>query len=142
MQSNHLFNLQYRQLTENDYQDFLVKWWQDNRFTPPPIDFLPNNGKDGIVVINTDTNEKICAGFIYITNSEVAWLEFIVSNFEVKDKELRKQAIEFLITQLSITSNKKYIFTTVKNPNLIKHFTNSGFVIGSQNTTELICITK
>lgn len=137
-----MYNLHYKQLTENDYHDFLVKWWQDNRFTPPPIDFLPNNGKDGIVVINTDTNEKICAGFIYITNSEVAWLEFVVSNFEVKNKELRKQAIEFLISQLIKTSGKKYIFTTVKNPNLIKHFTNSGFVIGSESTTELIYITK
>lgn len=139
---NLMFNLQYRQLTENDYHDFLVKWWQDNRFTPPPIDFLPNNGKDGIVVINTDTNEKISAGFIYITNSEVAWLEFVVANFEIKDRELRKQAIELLIKQLALTSGKKYLFSSIKNPNLIKHFINSGFVVGSQNTTELICVTK
>jgi len=137
-----MFNLQYRQLTENDYNNFLVKWWKDNRFTPPPIDFLPNNGKDGIVVINSDTNEKICAGFIYITNSEVAWLEFIVSNFDVKNKDLRRQSIEFLINQLALTSNKKYIFTSVKNQNLIKHFTNSGFIIGSQNTTEMIFVRK
>lgn len=137
-----MFNLQYRQLTENDYQDFLVQWWKDNRFTPPPIDFLPNNGTDGIVVINSDTKEKICAGFIYITNSEVAWLEFVVGNFDVKNKELRKQAIEFLISKLVETSGKKYLFSSVKNPNLIKHFTNSGFLIGSQNTTELICVTK
>lgn len=137
-----MYNLKYRQLTENDYQDFLVKWWNDNRFTPPPIDFLPNNGNDGIVVFDADTNTNIVAGFVYITNSEVAWIEFIVANFEVKDRELRKQAIEFLIKQLSITSNKKYLFTSIKNPNLIKHFTNSGFVIGSQNTTELISVTK
>ena len=97
MQLKVMYNLEYRQLTENDYSDFLVKWWKDNRFPVPPIDFLPNNGKDGIVVINKDTNEKICAGFIYITNSEVAWLEFPVANFEIKNRELRKQAIEFLI---------------------------------------------
>jgi len=137
-----MYNLDYRQLTENDYNDFLVKWWQDNRFTPPPIDFLPNNGKDGIVIINSDTNEKICAGFIYITNSEVAWLEFIVANFEVKNKDLRKQAIEFLISQLSVDSNKKYIFTSVKNQSLIKHFTNLGFIVGTQNTTEMFCVAK
>lgn len=137
-----MFNLNYRQLTESDYHDFLVKWWQDNRFPPPPIDFLPNNGKDGIVVINTDTNEKICAGFIYITNSEVAWLEFVVANFDVKNRALRKQAIEFLIQSLVKSSNKKYIFSSIKNPNLIRHFTNSGFIIGTQNTTELIYITK
>jgi hypothetical protein len=137
-----MFNLQYRQLTENDYQEFLVKWWTDNRFTPPPIDFLPNNGKDGIVVFDADTKTNVAAGFIYITNSEVAWIEFIVSNFEVKDKQLRKQSIEFLINQLVVSSNKKYFFTSIKNPSLIKHFTNSGFIIGSQNTTELIYVIK
>ena len=142
MPLNRMFNLEYKQLTENDYYDFLIKWWSDNRFAPPPIDFLPNNGTDGIVIINSETKEKICAGFIYVTNSEVAWLEFIVSNFEVKDKELRKQAIAFLISQLSILSKKKYIFTSVKNKNLINHFENLGFKIGSKNTTEMFCVLK
>ena len=137
-----MFNLKYRQLTENDYSDFLIKWWTDNRFTPPPIDFLPNNGKDGIVVYDADTNTNIAAGFVYITNSEVAWVEYIVANFEVKDKELRKQAIEFLIKQLALSSGKKYLFNSIKNPNLIKHYLNSGFVVGSQNTTELLCVAK
>ncbi len=137
-----MFNLKYRQLTENDYSDFLIKWWTDNRFTPPPIDFLPNNGKDGIVVYDADTNTNIAAGFVYITNSEVAWVEYIVANFEVKDKELRKQSIEFLIKQLALSSGKKYLFSSLKNPNLIKHYLNSGFVVGSQNTTELLCVAK
>lgn len=137
-----MFNLKYRQLTENDYSDFLIKWWNDNRFTPPPIDFLPNNGKDGIVVYDADTNTNIAAGFVYITNSEVAWVEYIVANFEVKDKELRKQSIEFLIKQLALSSGKKYLFSSLKNPNLIKHYLNSGFVVGTQNTTELLCVAK
>ena len=137
-----MFNLKYRQLTENDYSDFLIKWWNDNRFTPPPIDFLPNNGKDGIVVYDADTNTNIAAGFVYITNSEVAWVEYIVANFEVKDKELRKQSIEFLIKQLALSSGKKYLFSSLKNPNLIKHYLNSGFVVGTQNTTELLYVAK
>lgn len=137
-----MYNLNYRQLTDNDYQDFLCKWWTDNRFPPPPLDFLPNNGKDGIVVFDAETNTNIAAGFVYITNSEVAWIEFIVANFEVKDRELRTQAIEFAIKQLIATCGKKYLFTSIKNPNLIKHFLNSGFVVGTQNTTELICVAK
>ena len=137
-----MFNLKYRQLTENDYSDFLIKWWTDNRFTPPPIDFLPNNGKDGIVVYDADTNTNIAAGFVYITNSEVAWVEYIVANFEVKNKEVRKQAIEFLIKQLVLSSGKKYLFSSLKNPNLIKHYLNSGFVVGTQNTTELLYVAK
>jgi hypothetical protein len=137
-----MYNLEYRQLTENDYQDFLLKWWTDNRFPPPPLDFLPNNGKDGIVVFDAETNTYIAAGFVYITNSEVAWIEFIVSNFEVKDRVLREQAKDFVIKQLVKTCGKKYIFTSIKHPKLMDNFINCGFVIGSQNTTELICIIK
>jgi hypothetical protein len=45
-----------------------------------------------------------------------------------------------LIKQLA-NQWQKIPFTSIK-PNLIKHFINSGFVIGTQNTTELICITN
>jgi hypothetical protein len=134
-------NFTFRFLETQDYYNFLVKWWTDNRFTPPPLDFLPNNGKDGIVVIHD--NQLICAGFIYQTSAkEVAWIEFIVSNFEIKDKNIRKNALLFLISKLSEISNRKYIFTNVKNENLIQKFKDSGFQIGSSNTQEMIKINK
>ena len=135
------YNLKCFTLLEEDYENILLKWWKDNRFTPPPKDFLPQNGKGGIIV--TDENQyPICAGFIYNTDSEVAWMEYIVSNFEVKDKELRRQAIEYLIYSLSQNTNKKYIFSTIKNQNLIKRFVNCGFVTGSEQTTEMVLIKK
>jgi hypothetical protein len=129
----------FRFLTLEDFDNHLLKWWKDNRFPAPPKDFLPNNGLDGIIVFIEDV--PICAGFIYQTSAkEVAWLEFIVSNFEIKDKTIRKDAIDYLIKKLIEVANKKYIFTSVKNTHLIKHFQNNNFVIGSTNTTEMIHI--
>jgi hypothetical protein len=93
-----------------------------------------NGSKDGV---------DICAGFIYFTNSKTAWIEFIVSNFNYKEKD-RKQALEFLISSLvDITRdvNKcKYIYTSLKSSSLIKRYENCGFKSGSTSCTEMIMV--
>ena len=86
------FNI--RLLNESDYDNTLVKWWQDWRWQAPPKEMLPNNGLGGFMISKEDVN--ICAGFAYFTNSGIAFCEFIVSNFEYKDKD-RHEAIELLI---------------------------------------------
>ena len=91
------FNI--RDLTENDYDDLLVGWWKDWRWTAPPKDFLPDNGKGGYVVLEGET--PICAGYIYFTNSSVGWCDWIVSDFNYKDKVKRKEALKFLVSILT-----------------------------------------
>ena len=84
---------------------------------------------------------NICAGFIYNTNSSLCWLEFITSNFEVKDRKLRREALNYLILQLCESAKimgKTAIFTSVKNHGLIQRFNDCGFKIGSNNTMEMI----
>ena len=136
MPSNRMFRASL--LLESDYDNYLLKWWKDNRFPAPPRDFLPNNGKGGVMVLIEDV--PICAGFVYHTNSNVAWIEFIVSNFEIKDKTIRKEALNYLIQNLIVLANSKYIFSSVKNPSLINHFKNNGFVVGSKGTTEMVFV--
>lgn len=130
--------LEHRLLTTEDYPE-LVKFWKDNRFSPIPQSALPNNGTGGLMVYQGDIN--ICAGFIYNTNSSLCWLEFITSNFEVKDKKLRREALNYLILQLCESAKmmgKTAIFTSVKNHGLIQRFNDCGFEIGSNNTMEMI----
>lgn len=131
--------MEYRLLEENDYP-MLCKWWSDNRFPIPPLEFLPRNGTDGILVLKDGI--PICAGFIYETSSPVlAWIEYIVSNFEVKDRALRKEALLFLIktlTEICERMGKKYIFTSVKNESLIARYEDCGFVNGGKGATEMI----
>lgn len=83
---------------------------------------------------------EICAGYLFFTNSKMAWIEFIVSNYDYKEKD-RKEAICFLINELTnIAKSKEFkiVFTSVKNENLIKRFKECNYVIGSENTKELI----
>jgi hypothetical protein len=133
-----MFNL--RILNEGDYE-VLVKWWKSWRWTAPEKDFLPLNGLGGLMVYTDEVD--VVAGFVYTTNSKVAWSEFIISNFEVKDKIIRDNAIKILIQELSRVAKEtgaKYIFTTVKNANLVNHYKEMGFTEGSKNTTEMFML--
>lgn len=104
-----------RWITTEDY-DTLVEWWKFWRFCPPTREVLPDNGLSGIVVTDDD-DKPICAGFIYYTNSPIAWIEFIVSNPEVKDKKIRHESLVFLINELSgiaLLNNRKVIYSSLK----------------------------
>jgi hypothetical protein len=125
-----------RKLNPSDYKDVLVGWWKDWGWQAPAKDFLPDNGEGGLMVMVDD--KPVCAGFIYISNSKVAWVEWIIS--DKKHKKKRKEAINLLLDKLIFTCknlNMKYIFATNDNKNLINTFINKGFRKGSI-TTELI----
>lgn len=133
-----MFNV--RVLTEADYE-MLAGWWKAWRWTPPPQDFLPQNGAGGLMI----EKEGICivAGFIYFTNSAVAWSEFIISNFDFKDKVEREQAIDILISELTRIAGErgaKYIYTVVKNQNLKNRYQKMGYQVGSQKVDEMFMI--
>lgn len=129
-----------RNLTEDDYNT-LVEWWKQWRWTPPPRDFLPQNGTGGYMIeIN---GIPVVAGFLYLTNSTVAWNEFIVSNFEYKDKENRKEAIRILIHELTEAARQcgaKYVYTVVKNSSLQSLYEEMGFSNGSVKVNEMVKI--
>ena len=130
--------MEARFLNESDYDNVLHKWWTEWNWTPPTKDMLPENGKCGIMV--TSNGENVCAGFVYFTNSKMAWIEFIVSNKNYKESD-RGQCIEFLINVLSELAKDKgfnYIYTSIKNQHLIKKYENCGFKKGDNNCQELI----
>jgi hypothetical protein len=127
-----------RLVEKEDYENILCKWWNDWRWTPPTFDMLP---KTAIIISNEGID--ICAGFLYQTDSSMAWLEYIVSNFEYKKKEKRKEAIEFLInilSELAKDNGYKYIYTSLKSKSLIERYANCGFITGDSNCQEMIKI--
>lgn len=125
--------------TPRDYKT-ICDWGKFWRFPIPPSNFLPDNGLGGIMVIGEDGKE-LCCGFLYETNSSACWMEYIISNPEIKDKVARKESIEYLvstITEIARNRGYEYVFTVVKNENLINKYLSCGFVKGTQNSTEMI----
>lgn len=133
--------LNIRELNENDYDEILVGWWKQWGWVPPKRDFLPNDGKGGVIVY--DENVPICAGFMYITNSKAAWVDWIISNKEYTKKPQRKDAIKLLVstlTDICKTTGSKYIYALIKNESLINTYQDLGYVQGSTYTKEMIKI--
>jgi|AntDeeMinimDraft_5_1070356.scaffolds.fasta_scaffold10784_2 hypothetical protein len=129
-------------LLENEDYPTLVNWWEDNRFTPPGFDYLPqvNGILQGIMVVDGD--KEICAGFIINTTvPKGAMIEYIVANFEIKDRKLRTESLNLLINTMSDVCKKmekSFLFTSLKNQGLKKRFQDCGYVMGSTGTCEMI----
>jgi hypothetical protein len=134
-------NLEIKPLNESDYEEILVGWWKQWNWEPPVKDFLPDDGKGGIMIYDGDT--PICAGFVYITNSKVAWVDWIISNKEYRIKDKRREAIKLLIEYLTIISKNtgsKYAYALIKNQSLIQTYKDLGYIKGDSYTSEMIKI--
>tara|TARA_B100000214_G_scaffold365214_1_gene332727 strand:- start:1778 stop:2191 length:414 start_codon:yes stop_codon:yes gene_type:complete len=128
-----------RKLNSTDYEETLVEWWKDWGWDPPAKDFLPNNGEGGFIVYELEI--PICAGFLYVTNSQVAWVNWIVSNKKYTNKKKREQTLNLLINtlvNLASNSGKSYVFANNNNLHLINRYLKLGFSKGCENSTELV----
>tara|TARA_R100000935_G_scaffold22957_1_gene42217 strand:+ start:8067 stop:8477 length:411 start_codon:yes stop_codon:yes gene_type:complete len=131
--------LQIRALIETDYDKFLCKWWKEWRWDAPDRDFLPENGTGGFVVYDKET--PIVAGFMYNTNSGIAWCDWVISNINYKNRDGRKEAMELLvstITEYAKGLDKKFMYALIKNKPLIATYEKLGYVEASAYITELI----
>ena len=132
-------SLTIKSIKSTDYQDILVKWWEDWGWDAPPKDFLPEEGTGGLMVWDDDM--PVCAGFVYVTNSQVAWLDWIISNKSYRKKPQRKNALLMLIESLSNVSKgsgASYAYALLKHNSLIELYKENGFIKGDVYSSEMI----
>lgn len=128
-----------RPLNENDYDTTLVQWWRNWGWEPIEREFLPDDGKGGLIVL--DNEEPVCAGFVYTTNSKVAWVDWIVSSDTYRKKPQRKEAIKLLVetlTNICRNTGHNYSYALIKNNSLIETYEDLGYVKGDKYTIEMI----
>lgn len=128
-----------RELNETDYDEILVNWWAQWGWEAPKKDFLPNDGKGGIIVYDGDT--PVCAGFMYLTNSKVAWVDWIISNKEYTKKPHRKDAIKLLVstlTEICKNTGSKFVYALIKHNSLIETYEELGYTKGDTYNSEMI----
>jgi hypothetical protein len=132
-------DLYVRELNETDYDNILVGWWNQWGWEPPRKDFLPNDGKGGVIVYDGDI--PVCAGYMYLTNSKVSWVDWIISSKEYTKKPHRKYAIKLLVSTLTDICGKtgsKYVYALIKHNSLIKTYEELGYIKGDSYTSEMI----
>lgn len=114
----------------NDY-DTLSSWWKEYNWPVIPKDSLPKNG---FIIDNT------CAGFVYCTDSNIAWLEFIVANPRISRDE-RKAGLQNLLSGLTGLAKElgyAYVFTSTNHANLEERLVEMGYKVQDRNVTHLI----
>jgi hypothetical protein len=130
-----------RALNASDYDDILVGWWKDWGWDAPAKDFLPDDATGGLIVFDGD--EPVCAGFMYTTNSKVAWVDWIISSKTYRTKPTRKECLDLLIyalTHICKSKEHKYVYALIKDRNLIATYESLGYVKGDSYTGEMIKI--
>lgn len=133
--------LDIRILNDEDYDGILVGWWEDWGFKPPSKDFLPNNATGGCMIMDDDI--PVCAGFLYNTNSKIAWVDWIISNKNYRKKPERKDAILLLIltlTDVAKNQGNKYAYSLMDNKGLVKIYEDAGYSKAGTYNEEMIKI--
>lgn len=122
------FNI--RNIEMKDY-DIINNWWESSPYEKPPLFVLPNNGLGGIIV---EKEKPIAVGYIYMTNSKIAYIDYIVSNPNYKAKD-RYDAIILLISHCI---NHAYDMgcERVWGMSNVKGIINRGVDVGCETTTQ------
>ena len=103
----------------------------------PAKEMLPMNGIGGLMV--ECENQPVVAGFLYLTNSKIAWMEWIISDKNYK-KRNKKEAIELLINsleQIAKSTGAEMIFSVSQNKRLLKTHENLGYTIDKTPSHEI-----
>lgn len=110
-------------------------WWRAWKWPVLPLDALP---KTGVIVSSNDI--EVCAGWLYQTDSSIAWLEFIISNPKYREDD-RSECVDALIgTLLTLAREAGYknVFTSTNAAALVKRYERNGFSVTDSNVTHLM----
>jgi hypothetical protein len=128
--------LNVRELKEQDW-DILPQWWDKWKWPVMSRDMLPMNGLGGLIVYKEDT--LIAAGFLYLSNSKVVWLDWIISNPDYKESD-RKEALTLLINSLEQVAKQQgydIIISIARNKSLINIHKNLGYTVDENPSYEI-----
>lgn len=128
--------LNVRGIKESDWET-MQEWWNKWGWPQMSKDLLPLDGCGGVIVCKGD--QPIMVGFLYLTNSKVAWLEWIVSNPDYREDD-RKEALELLINTLenvAISQGYEIILSIGRNKGLIETHKKLGYTVDDSPSYEI-----
>jgi hypothetical protein len=128
--------LTVRALQESDWGT-LQEWWTKWKWPQMNRDLLPLNGLGGLIVCKGDI--PIVAGFLYLTNSKVAQMEWIISNQDYRESD-RKNALEMLILgleEIALSVGKNIILSIGRNTGLIEMHKKLGYTVDDKHSYEI-----
>jgi hypothetical protein len=128
--------LKVRALQESDWET-LQLWWKLWKWPVMSKDMLPLNGCGGLMVYKDE--QPIAAGFLYLSNSKVAWLDWIISSPSYKEKD-RREALELLISSLEEVARQQdysIIISIARHKGLINTHKKLGYSVDENPSYEI-----
>ena len=127
-----------RNFTKDDYE-LLTEWWHNWKWPAMPLEALSDTG----LCISALDGEPLAIGFVYLTNSTIAWVEWITASPHI-DKRERAAAVRFLLDELCDLAKdrgKKVLFSSLnpeKTPGLLAKYQERGFIVTDEKMTNVI----
>ena len=134
-------SLEIRIIEDADY-DEIAKWLTKWRQQIMPRNFFPETG---LILYDTETNEAVYCGYVWVTNSKAYPIGCMTRNPFYKSDSLNKQTLKNFIHALISYANDlgaEYIMTWASNENLKKNFREIGMVETSSICSEFKGIIK
>ncbi|NCX93152.1 MAG: hypothetical protein EBX40_00535 [Gammaproteobacteria bacterium] len=118
------------------FYETACKHWDENDWPRIPIESLPQKM---IGSFFEDHDEILAFAFLYHTNSNLAWFEWLTCSKEIrKDKRSQILASTIEFAEKYAKENKLVLFTTVKNVNLISRLQSRGWKTTDSGMTNFI----
>ena len=128
--------LTYRHIKEEDFENIekWLKFWKPNDIFIR--DMYPSTG---LVIYDSYTNTDLYAGFLWLSNSKLAQIGFIVRNPYTKIKN--KQTLELLINGLFLYAKElgyDYVISEAESEHLKNVFESLAMINTSNGVSEYI----
>jgi hypothetical protein len=109
----------------------LCGWWEAWGWIPPPKDFLP---EIGVIV------DEVAAGFLYISNSKISWVDWIVSdkNYRGEDRDDIINVVLASLEEISKDYDTKFLYSLIKHEKLMEKYQSMGYVKGDSDAVVMI----
>ena len=118
-----------------DYEE-LLSWWNHYKWdVPPSLELLPSIG----FVVERD-GKKICACFLYTSNSILCMIDWFIAN-PFTTREERKGALDFMINEAAREAKDmgfKVSFNWIENKNLLNRLLKNGYKVNERNRINVI----
>ena len=115
-----------RPVTVEDFK-YLIEWWKHyDHCDVPTSDLLPNGGLGGLVI--EKDNKPIVASFMYLTNSSMGYIDFLVSdpNYKHADKYSMIWDLQETCTENLIRNGCRVIWAMTSYDGMAKMAENQG----------------
>ena len=130
----------FRKIVEEDWK--VIPTWYDQRpdWTMMPREAYPGNGLSGIIACKDD--KPVAVGFVYLANSTIAFLDWIISDKEYREED-RDEIVKQLILELegyAKDNGHNICYSIGRHEKLIEKHKELGWWVNDHHSYELIKI--